>query len=117
MHVLPRGCPVRFLPPYLPAPASPAAALAVLRRWYHRAALVLWPRARRFSLLCSTNLNGAVAQLAASLAAGEPRLECAELAAAIIDRIQQKATAMHGCTGHPAPATTPSRPALPAWHS
>ncbi|KAL4429213.1 hypothetical protein ABPG77_010192 [Micractinium sp. CCAP 211/92] len=66
---------------------------ATLDRWYCRAALVMWPRSRRFSILAGTNIAGATCQLGASLAAGEPRAECATFASAILDHLQRKAAA------------------------
>lgn len=64
-----------------------------LHRWYRRAALVMWARSRRFSILAGTNIAGAICQLGASLAAGEPRAECAAFVSAILDHLQRKAAA------------------------
>lgn len=63
---------------------------ATLDRWYRRAALVIWPRSRRFSILAGTSIAGAICQLAASLAAREPHATCAAFAAAILDKLQQQ---------------------------
>jgi len=65
-----------------------------LERWYHRAAVVIWPRARHFHVLCGAGTDAAVGGLAAmvrrlkraSKAKRDERLrECRSFAAAIID--------------------------------
>ncbi|KAL4443372.1 hypothetical protein ABPG75_011109 [Micractinium tetrahymenae] len=63
---------------------------ATLDRWYRRAALVLWPRSRRFSVLAGANISGAICQLCANLAAGEPPGECAAFAAAVLDQLHKQ---------------------------
>jgi predicted 2-oxoglutarate/Fe(II)-dependent dioxygenase YbiX len=69
-----------------------------LERWYHRAAVVIWPRARHFQVLCSAGTDAAIGGFAAmvqrlkraSKANGdELRKECCLFAAAIIDSWQQ----------------------------
>ncbi len=65
-----------------------------LERWYHRAAVVIWPRTRHFHVLCGAGTDAAVGGLAAMVGrlkrASKARREvmqqeCRSFAAAIID--------------------------------
>ncbi|MEO8496885.1 MAG: 2OG-Fe(II) oxygenase, partial [Planctomycetota bacterium] len=65
-----------------------------LERWYHRAAVVIWPRARHFHVLCGAGTDAAVGGLASLVGRlkrasktkrEELQQECRSFAAAIID--------------------------------
>lgn len=68
-----------------------------LERWYHRAAVVIWPRAKHFHVLCSAGTDASVGGLAAMVRRlkrtskakhQKLRQECCSFAAAIIDSWQ-----------------------------
>ena len=68
-----------------------------LERWYHRAAVVIWPRTKHFHVLCSAGTDASIGGLTAmvrrlkraSKAKGdELRKECCSFATAIIDSWQ-----------------------------
>lgn len=70
-----------------------------LERWYHRAAVVVWPRNRHFAVLCRAGTDAAIAGLEAmveqSQRAGkteqaEAREDCLRFARAILDDWQQR---------------------------
>ena len=46
-----------------------------LERWYHRAAIVIWPRDRHFAVLCGAGTEAAVGGLEAMVKATEAGLE------------------------------------------
>jgi hypothetical protein len=65
-----------------------------LERWYHRAAVVIWPRAKHFQILCGAGTDAAVGGLATMVKTlkratktrrEQERQECLSFAAAIID--------------------------------
>ena len=65
-----------------------------LARWYHRAAVLIWPRARHFSVLCSAGTEAAIGGLeamvkglkrASGIQRAAQRLDCLKFAGAIID--------------------------------
>ena len=69
-----------------------------LERWYHRAAVVIWPRSKHFQVLCAAGTDAAVGGLepmvrrlkrATKKKREEQRQECLYFAAAIIDSWQQ----------------------------
>lgn len=68
-----------------------------LERWYHRAAIVIWPKARHFHVLCSAGTNASIGGLEAMVeqlkevqkaARVALRQDCLAFAAAIIDSWQ-----------------------------
>ena len=68
-----------------------------LERWYHRAAVVIWPRAKHFQVLCGAGTDAAVGGLepmvkrlkgASKTKREDKRQECLSFAAAIIDSWQ-----------------------------
>jgi hypothetical protein len=70
-----------------------------LERWYHRAAVVIWPRERHFDVLCAAGTDAAIGGLSAMIAQlkrtpkvrrEEQRETCREFAAAIIASWQPK---------------------------
>ncbi len=70
-----------------------------LERWYHRAAVVIWPRERHFDVLCGAGTDAAIGGLASMVAQlkrtpkvrwEEQRETCREFAAAIIESWQPK---------------------------
>jgi hypothetical protein len=69
-----------------------------LERWYHRAAVVIWPRAKHFEVLCAAGTDAAVGGLepmvkqlkrATKKNREKQRQDCLSFAAAIIDSWQQ----------------------------
>ena len=65
-----------------------------LERWYHRAAIVIWPRRKHFAVLCGAGTNASIGGLApmvrrlgrtAKARRDEKRRECLSFAGAIID--------------------------------
>ncbi len=69
-----------------------------LERWYHRAAVVIWPCAKHFHVLCSAGTDAAVGGLEAMVhrlkrapksKREQRRQECLSFAAAIIDKWDQ----------------------------
>jgi predicted 2-oxoglutarate/Fe(II)-dependent dioxygenase YbiX len=65
-----------------------------LKRWYHRAAVVIWPRSRHFHVLCSAGTDASIGGLeplvkrlkrATKAKREELRLECLAFASAILD--------------------------------
>lgn len=69
-----------------------------LERWYHRAAVVIWPRAKHFHVLCTAGTDAAVGELEAMVKRlkratkklkDEQRQECLSFATAIVDSWQQ----------------------------
>ncbi|MEA3412903.1 MAG: 2OG-Fe(II) oxygenase [Pseudomonadota bacterium] len=68
-----------------------------LERWYHRAAIVIWPRDKHFSVLCGAGTDAAIGGLQplvnrlkrmSTAKREEKRRECLTFAAAIIDSWQ-----------------------------
>ena len=72
-----------------------------LERWYHRAAIVIWPRDRHFAVLCGAGTEAAVGGLEAMVKAlrqgskaqrEATRRDCLQFAGAIIDGWQSPGT-------------------------
>ncbi|MEX2185183.1 MAG: 2OG-Fe(II) oxygenase, partial [Pirellulales bacterium] len=79
-----------------------------LERWYHRAAVVVWPREHHFAVLCSSGTNAAIAGFEAMVKkwkrarkAEQPseRKSCLQFAGAIIGEWQRRGSRQHYTAG------------------